>query len=484
MLRLGRRWLGGRAAAGLQRLCSSGAAEWSALDEEIAMTARRLSQLRMERAARMSAAAANAEGTESAGERNSEGAGIDFMGLAKELGMGDNRPLDGVRVLDLSRILAGPFCTMIMGDLGAEVIKVERKNGGDDTRGWGPPFVNGESSYFLCVNRNKKSMTIDLRSPKARHVLYRLVKECDVVVENFIPGAAEKLSIDYHALKQHNESLVYASISGYGSTGPYKNRPGYDVNIAAIGGMMSITGERGGAPVKVGVALTDIITGLLAQGCISSALVERARTGKGRHLELALLDSQVASLANVASSFLNGGWIGQRWGTAHASIVPYQGFEASDGYVVVSANNDEQWLRLCSALDRPDLGKDERYLTNAGRVASRETLVEELSETFRTRDRTYWINVLSEHRLSACPINDVKEVFEDVQVSARGMKQKIHHPVAGDIYLPGIPFMMDGQRPEPRLPPPVLGQHTDEVLVDILGMSTDEVASLRADGAV
>ena len=393
-------------------------------------------------------------------------------------------PLDGIRVLDLSQIVVGPYCTMLLGDLGAEIIKVERPDRGDDTRDWGPPFLNGESAYFLSLNRNKKSVTLNLKEPEGLRVLMHLASECDVLIQNFKPGTMDRLGAGYEAVAGVNPRIIYCSISGYGPTGPYKDFGGYDVIISAIGGLMSITGETDGAPVKVGVAITDIATGMLAHGSITAALYARERTGKGQHIDLSLLETQVAVLINQASSYLNGGVVPKRWGSRHPSIVPYREFMAKDNYVIIGAGNDSLFRRFCKAVGHPEWAEDSRFSTNPDRVENRDVLEGMIQEVIGTRTAHEWFEIISGVGVPCGPVNHIDQALQDPQVLHRKMVEEVDHPVAGKVRLTGLPVKFTDTPAEIRLPPPVLGQHTDEILGGLLGYDDNRIETLRSGGII
>ena len=393
-------------------------------------------------------------------------------------------PLEGYRILDLSRVLAGPYCTMMLGDLGAEVIKVERPGAGDDTRAWGPPFVGGESAYYLCANRNKKSITVNLKSEKGREIIRQLAKNSDVLIENYKVGELTELGLGYETLRGLNPGLVYCSITGYGQNGPDKDLPGYDFIVQGRGGLMSITGEANGEPMKVGVAIVDVTAGLYAANAIQAALLARAKTGKGQAIDISLLDAQVAWLANVASSFLISGKRPGRFGNAHPTIVPYQSFAARDGVFCLAVGNDSQWQKLCQVLDHAEWATDPRFTTNPARVQHREVLVPLLQEVFSTQDVVFWLHKIAAVEVPCGPVQALDQVFADEQVVARDMIWAVSHPTAGEIRLVGSPLKLSETPAACRSYPPLLGEHTEEVLTSLLGYSRNEVRRLRAEKAI
>jgi crotonobetainyl-CoA:carnitine CoA-transferase CaiB-like acyl-CoA transferase len=374
---------------------------------------------------------------------------------------------------------------MILGDLGAEVVKIERPGTGDETRQWGPPFAApGESAYYLCCNRNKRSVTVNLKTPDGVAIVKGLALVSDVFLENFTPGTTEELGIGYEHIRALNPRIIYCSITGFGPDGPYRDRTGYDLAVSGLGGLIGITGEPDRPPVKVGVAITDVCTGISAQGAICAALYARERTGVGQRIDLSLLETQVAALVNIASSFLVSGQVPRRWGTAHETIVPYQGFETADRDMIIAVGNERLWEKLCRAIAAPQLLGDPRFKTNPLRVRHRAECVAALQAILKTRSRDEWISLLGGAGIPCTPINDVKEVFEDPQVLNRGMLVELDHPSAGRIKMVGIPVKYSGTEAEIRRPPPRLGEHTDEVLSGLLGYDAARIASLRARGAV
>jgi crotonobetainyl-CoA:carnitine CoA-transferase CaiB-like acyl-CoA transferase len=405
---------------------------------------------------------------------------------------GSRSALDGVRVLDLSRVLAGPWCTQTLADLGAEVIKIERPGSGDDTRGWGPPFLpdregleTAEAAYFLGTNRNKRSLTIDIAKPEGQALLRRLVARCDVLVENFKVGDMARYGLDAATLRAEFPRLIYCSITGFGQTGPYRERAGYDYAIQGLGGLMSITGERddrpGGGPQKVGVAVSDLFTGLYATVAILAALRHRDATGEGQEIDMALLDTQVAMLANLGANCLVTGRAPGRAGNAHQNIVPYQVFEVADGHLILAVGNDGQFQRFCAVAGCAALAEDPRFVRNADRVRHREVLVPLLEPLLKTRRRDDWLAALEAAKVPCGPINDLNEVFADPQVRHRGMVMDVPHPHTDTLRLVGSPIRLSATPVSLRHPPPLLGQHTDEVLVE-LGLDAAEREALRAAG--
>ncbi|MCA9667134.1 MAG: CoA transferase [Myxococcales bacterium] len=388
-------------------------------------------------------------------------------------------PLSGLRVIDFTRILAGPFCTMILGDLGAEVIKIERPGRGDDTRSWGPPFIGELSAYFIAVNRNKRSLALDLRSERGLAIARQLVASGDVVVHNFRPGVADKLGLGYDAVRAIKEDIVYCTVSGFGLDGPYAKRPGYDALIQGMGGLMSITGEPDGAPTKSGVAITDLACGMFSLAGILAALVGRERTGRGDHVDVSLLDSAVALLVNQAQSYLLTGEVPVRLGNAHPTIVPYETFVAADGPFIVAVGNNTQFARLCEVIGAPELSRDARYLDNPTRVVNRASLVEALAARFAAKPREHWVRALQDAAVPSGPINDLADVFGDPQVAAREMARAVEHAALGPLRLVGSPIKLRCSERAAMSPPPLVGQHSAEVLSELCGLGDEEIAALR-----
>ena len=402
--------------------------------------------------------------------------------------------LSHIRVLDLSRVLAGPWCTQILADLGADVIKIERPGSGDDTRQWGPPFVsvdgggNEESLYFLATNRGKRSMTLNLSDSRGQKVVHELAAHCDVVVENFKVGALARYGLDYETLKGINPSLVYCSITGFGQTGPYADRAGYDFMIQAMGGLMSVTGEAeeaaGTNPQKVGVAIADLVTGLYCANAIQAALIHRERTGQGQYIDMALLDCQVAILANQAMTYLAAGQTPVRMGNAHPNIVPYQVFETQDGHIILAIGNDGQFRRFCELADQPHLAQDPRFIANRGRVKHRAQLIEALALLMKSKNTDDWLNLLEPEGIPCGRINSIDETLNDPQVIHRQMRTQALHSSLGEINLLGSPLKLSETPGEVRRAPPVLGEDTDQVLREVLGYEDSAISALQADGVV
>ncbi|MCJ1344326.1 hypothetical protein MMC31_002529 [Peltigera leucophlebia] len=436
---------------------------------------------------------------------------LNYRGMSMTAAMDSpTLPLAGIRVLDMTRVLAAiRYTNSRRPGVGyiksteltswvrkrAEVIKIEHPTRGDDTRAWGPPYAKhikggnpdgpGESAYFLAVNRNKKSVALSFAHPSGIEILHKLVKDCDVLVENYLPDTLKKYSMDFGTVSQLNPSIIYASVTGYGQTGPYRRRAGYDVMVEAEMGLMHITGSRDGPPVKVGVAVTDLTTGLYASNSIMAALIGRARTGKGQHIDVALSDCQVATLANFASSALISGEPDKgRWGTAHPSIVPYSGFQTSNGDILLGGGNDRLFGILCNCLGRPEWALDPRFLTNSDRVHNRVFLEALINAETRKKTTEEWLQVLEGSGMPYAAVNDIQGTMNHEHVLARDMVTTIDHPVCGPIKMVNTPVKYSFSEPSIRTPPPMLGQHTDEVLRDILELSEDEIEQLRRDGVV
>ncbi len=408
--------------------------------------------------------------------------------------------LDGIRVLDLSRVLAGPWCTQTLADLGADVIKVERPGSGDDTRSWGPPFLKDaqgqdtrEAAYYLGTNRNKRSVTCDISQPAGQALVRELAARCDVFVENFKVGDMARYGLDYASLRQVNPKLVYCSVTGFGQTGPYRERAGYDYAVQGMGGLMSVTGERddlGGGPQKVGVAVADLFTGMYSAVAILAALRHAERTGEGQHIDMALLDTQVAMLANLGANYLVSGQVPGRAGNAHQNIVPYQVFEvapAADGHkdhLILAVGNDGQFAKFCEVAGRPELARDPRFARNQDRVRNRGVLVPLLEDILRTRTKAQWLPALEAAKVPCGAINNLAEVFADPQVQQRGMVTEWNHPLTPGVRLVSSPMKLGATPVRQDLPPPLLGQHTDEVLGELLAYDAGRIARLRAQGVL
>lgn len=394
-------------------------------------------------------------------------------------------PLGDLRVLDLTRVLAGPFATMVLGDLGAEIIKVEMPGTGDDTRQWGPPFIEGESAYFLSINRNKKSITLNLKNEKAKQIAYKLAEFSDVAIENFTPGVAKKLGLDYQALKRVNPRIVYCSISGFGQDGLYRNWPSYDIVMQAMGGLMSITGEPGRPPVRIGVAVSDIIAGMYAVISILAALWARDRSGMGQWIDISLLDSTVSVMTYMAGYYFATGQNPRPAGSSHPTIVPYQAFKCKDcSYLIVAVGNDRHWELMCKSIEAEHLLKNPRFMHNAERVQNRDELIPELEKRFLNKSRDEWFKLLTGAGVPSGPVYTMSEIFGDPQVLHRGMLVEMHHPKAGKVELIGSPMKFTETPVQIRTPPPLIGENTVEVLKKLLDYSDDDVEKLREENAI
>ena len=398
--------------------------------------------------------------------------------------------LSHIRVLDLSRVLAGPWCSQHLADLGAEVVKIERPGTGDETRAWGPPYLKdaagndtSEAGYYLSCNRGKKSLTLDIATKEGQDIIRKLAAKSDVVLENYKVGQLKKYGLGYDDLAAINPKLVYCSITGFGQTGPWSRRPGYDFIIQGLGGLMSITGERddlpGGGPQKVGVAVTDLMTGMYATIAILAALTHRDRSGVGQHIDMALLDVSVAMLANMNMNYLTSGQVPKRWGNAHPNVVPYQVFACSDGHIIVAVGNDSQFRKFCEVLGAATLASDERFATNSNRIRNRAALIPLLEPLVKQRTRDEWVNALEAASISCGPINNIDQVFENPQVKARGIKVDIPHPLAGTVPQVASPMRFSETPIAYHAAPPTLGQHNDYVLRELLGMSSGDIERLN-----
>lgn len=400
-------------------------------------------------------------------------------------------PLQGFRVLDLSRILAGPWASQMLADLGAEVIKVERPGSGDDTRAWGPPYVpdedgapTTEAAYFCSANRGKQSVCIDVAQARGQELVRELATHSDVFIENFKVGGLRKYGLDYASLQAINPKLVYCSITGFGQDGPYAGRAGYDFMIQAMGGMMSITGEADGEPQKAGVALADVITGLYSVNAIQAALIHQLRSGQGQYIDMALLDVQVATLANQAMNYLATGNNPRRYGNAHPNIVPYQSFQTSDSFIILAVGNDAQFQRFCALAERPELAANERFSTNSARVRNRDLLLPEIITVMQSKTSAAWLEQLNARGIPCGPINNIDQVFADEQVRHRGLQLELDHPSAGRIASVANPIRLSKTPIEYHRAPPLLGQHTDAVLQRLLQLDSEAIASLRDERVI
>ena len=394
--------------------------------------------------------------------------------------------LEGLRVLDISRALAGPYCAMIMGDLGADVIKVELPERGDESRSWGPPFVGepsqaypGESTYFMAINRNKRSITVNIKTSAGQEIVKRLAAESDVLVENYRTGTLDKIGLGYEDLRHLNSRLIYCSISGYGRNGPFADRPGYDFTIQAEGGIMGMTGPEDGSPYRVGISVIDITTGMFASTAVLAALYAREFSGEGQLIDISLIDTSVALLANVACNYLVGGVVPARMGNAHFNIAPYEVFQARDRWFTLGAASPKQWEMLCEVIGAPELKSDPRFVTNKDRVANHATLAKILNDAFEKCDAHEWLAKLQEADIPSGPINTIPDVFTHPQASVRDFRVGIEHPTAGWINLPGFPYKLSQTPPKLHRHPPLLGEHTEEILTELLGYSVEKIDQLK-----
>jgi formyl-CoA transferase len=388
--------------------------------------------------------------------------------------------LADLKILDLSRVLAMPYCSMMLGDLGAEIIRVERPGIGDETRHWGPPWVGELSAYYLCTNRNKKCITVDLKKKEGQEIIRHLARRSDILLENFLPGDLAKMNLGYEDIRAINPKIIYASVTGYGQNGPYRDLPGFDFILQAQGGLMSIIGEEDGPPMKVGVAIVDITAGLFACSAILAALHYREKTGEGQHIDMALLDAQVAWLANQASNYLVSGKIPRRMGNAHPNIVPYETFKAKDGiYIALGVGNDNQWKKFCRIAGIEHLMDDPRYATNPKRVENRKALVPLLQEVFLQRGSAEWLKLLGDAEIPIGPINTIDRVFADPQVLFREMLVEMEHPRVGKLKVVGSPMKLSKTPVQYRIPPPPLGEHTESIPREVLGYDIETIARLK-----
>ncbi|MGD0218065.1 MAG: CaiB/BaiF CoA-transferase family protein [Desulfobaccales bacterium] len=397
----------------------------------------------------------------------------------------NRQPLSDIKVLDLSRVLAGPYCSMMLGDLGAEVIKVELPQAGDDTRHWGPPEAGGEAAYYLCLNRNKRSLTVNMKTAPGREIIRKLALRSDVLIENYKVGTLQKMGLGYQDLRRENPRLIYCSITGFGQNGPYKDKPGYDFMIQGMGGIMSFTGEPDGPPMKVGVAIVDITAGLFATSAILAALRHRDLTGEGQYVDIALLDATLAWLANVGSNYLVSGELPRRYGNGHPNIVPYEPFQAADGvYFALAVGNDRQWRDFCSLAGLEPLAQDPRFATNPQRVLNREELIPIIAAKMLEKTSGEWLQQLDHLKIPCGPINTLDKVFADPQVKEREMVVEVPHPTAGMVKLVASPMKFSRTPCQIQRHPPLLGEHTAEVLCTLLGYTQEEIDALRQEGVV
>lgn len=401
-------------------------------------------------------------------------------------------PLHGIRVLDLSRVLAGPSCTQMLGDLGADIIKIEKPGEGDDTRKWGPPYLKDadgadttESAYYLSCNRNKRSVAIDITKPEGQALIHQLIEHCDILIENFKTGGLKKYGLDYDSVKERHPRIIYASITGFGQTGPLAHEPGYDLMAQAMGGLMAITGEPDGAPMKVGVALSDVMTGLHAAIGILAALHKRKETGTGEHIDVALLDCTLASLTNLAQFYLTSGKTAKRWGNAHSTIVPYQAFEAADGWIVIAVGNDSQFARFAKLLGHGEWAESETFALNRNRVKNRDELISLIIPRIKEQPSAYWVEKLEDIDIPVGPVQSIDQAFAMEQVQARGMDIEMTHPLSpAPVRLVGSPFKLTENPVDYRLPPPVCGADTESVLNEMLRLGTEDLHKLKKQNII
>jgi formyl-CoA transferase len=406
-----------------------------------------------------------------------------IYGRQSTLNVPNHQPLAGIRVVDLTRVMTGPYCTMMLGDMGADVVKIEQPGKGDDTRAWGPPFIDGESAYYLSINRNKRSMTLNLKSEAAREILWRLIADADVLVENFSPGTIGRLGFDYESVRARKPDIVYCSISGFGQEGPGRNRTAYDLIVQGLSGLMSVTGPVGGPPTRFGVPIADIAAGMFAAYAIVSALLFRERGGTGQYIDTSMLGGQIGLLTYQAGIFFATGQSPASTGNAHPIVAPYQTFKTGDGYVNIAGGNDAIWVRMCRALEIDDLLDDPRFTNNAGRITNLPDLVPLIEAALASHTSAEVISRLEASAVPCAPIHDVADVFADPQVEHYRLRQRVPHPTLGEVDQIGFPYVLSQTPCDIRLPPPLLGQHTDELLAE-LGLDADQIEALRADGSL
>lgn len=393
------------------------------------------------------------------------------------------QPLEDIRVLDLSRVYAAPEGSMILADLGADVIRVEAPEGTDSMRDWGP-FMNGESTYYFSANRNKRSITINLKEEKGKNLFLQMVKKADIVIENFKTGTLEKLGLAYENLKAVNEQIILCSVTGYGQTGPYKSEAGFDPVIQALSGVMDVTGQPDGEPTKVGIPIADILTGKFVAISLLAALRMRDLNKIGQHIDLSLLDVQMSSMGNIASAYINTGMISKRLGNRHNNVVPYQVFESADQPIMICAGNDRLFKKLCSVLERPEWAEDERYTTNANRFENQEVLIQDISRIVKTKTSDQWLELLSDYKIPAAKVNNMAQAIEHPQVQARELVEMLNHPVVGEIKMTKSPLRFSGLNVMSKYPPPLLGEHTEEILTKEVGLTELELQELRENNII
>lgn len=393
-------------------------------------------------------------------------------------------PLSDITVVDMTRVLAGPYATMWLADLGAEIIKVERPGSGDDTREYGPPFVNGESAYFMSINRNKRSMTLNFKTEEGKEILRGLLEEADVLIENFRPGTLERAGFGYEDVTEYNEDIIYTSISGFGQDGPFKDEPGFDLSIQGLSGLMSLTGDPDGPPTKFGTSISDLLSGIYASKGTIAALYHRQKTGEGQYVDVSMLDSMVSLLTYQAGRYFATGEIPERMGNFHPNISPYETFKTEDGYFNLATGNDALFEKFCELIGREDLPEDERFETNPKRVEHRHEIHEIIEEETVKKTTDEWLEELSEAGIPAGPIQNVEEVVNHPQIQHRDMVEEVDHPEAGDVNVTGVPIKMSETQGEVEDPPPTLGEHTEEILSEKLGYTSEDVDDLEDDGVI